>query len=385
MAHSFIGGSTAARIIGCPGSLTLHRKLLDPSAKDEASEYAREGSMLHAVMETAIPLAHGELLQMVGTEPGGFGVILTQEHIDAKVLPALRAFEEYVSTLGDELIFEQEITVSAPSIHKTAFGTADILGRTQKKLVVGDWKFGDGIRVDVEDNEQMLFYAACALETADVRDLTEGVEEVDLLIIQPMRESGEVWDVHTVSIDTVRTFAALMRTCVEEAEQEQPRMALGDHCRWCKVKLHCPLQRRGIAEMDRTQIAPETLGELLTRAEQVEDFIASLRGEAFKLLTAGHSIPGWKLVPKRAQRKWLDEQVATAKLKALGLKAKEICPPELVSPAQAEKLLKLKGKNPKDIDALAAAVSSGNTLAPTSDPRPAIPNLAALGKLVEGR
>jgi hypothetical protein len=383
MAHSFIGGSTAARILGCPGSLTLHRKLLDPSAKDEASEYAREGSMLHTVMEQC--LGSPSFDHLIGTEPGGFGVVLTQEHIDSKIIPAIFAFSEYVSTLDDMMSFEQEIKVSAPSIHKTAFGTADILGRTQKKLVVGDWKFGDGIRVDVEDNEQMLFYAACALETPAVHDLTAGIEEVDLLIIQPMRDSGEVWDVHTVALSDVHAFAARMREAVLEADKPEPKMALGDHCRWCKVKMHCELQRRGITEIDRTQVSPETMGELLTRAKQVEAFIESLREEAFKLATAGHAIPGWKIVPKRGQRKWLDEQVATVKLRELGLKAKEIQPPEILSPAQAEKLLKSKGKPSKIIDTLTSSVSSGNTLAPASDPRPAIPNLAALGKLVEGR
>lgn len=380
MAHSFIGGSTAARILACPGSLTLHRKLLDPSAKDEASEYAREGSMLHTIMEEA--LHSREFDKYLGTDPGGFGVVCTQEMIDSKVIPACLAFDEYVSTLDDALIFEQEIVVSAPSIHKTAFGTADILGRSGRKLVVGDWKFGDGVRVDVEDNEQMLFYAACALETADVRDLTEGVEEVDLLIIQPMREQGEVWDVHTVSIDAVREFAARMKLAVDVADMPQPTMALGDHCRWCKVKLHCDLQRGGLAELAHA-VRIDDLGELLRRAEIAENFIKDIRAEAHSRLEAGQPVDGWKLVAKRAQRKWVDAEMALKALTTAGkLKKKDVLVSEVISPAQAEKLLKKNG-HLNVLDPLVTSVSSGTTIAPLDDPRPMALNKSAFAAIAK--
>lgn len=380
MQHSLIGGSSAARILACPGSLTLYHAL---KPADDAGEFAREGSMLHAVMELGFPDALSEAL--IGTQPGDFGVTYTAEHRDWKIIPAWEAWREYVdSHVDDVLMFEQEQRVVGQYIHPTAFGTADIIGRYSKTLVVGDWKFGDGVRVEVVDNKQMLFYAACALATPYLRDLTEGVEQVDLLIIQPMRESGEVWDVHTVPIAAVHEFAREYRDAVHEGFAGSQKFALGSHCRFCKVKLDCPAQRRGVEQL-ASRFAGEDLGRLLKMAERAEDFIKELREEAFKALEAGQSVPGWKLVPKRATRKWVDTDVAISTLTELGLKPEVICPPELVSPAQAEKILKAAGKSPKVIEPLVAAISSGSTLAEASDPRPTVPSIAALGKLIEGR
>ncbi len=381
--HSHIGGSGAKRIIACPGSLRLYRELGDEIAKrDEASEYAREGSMLHYVMEQG----YNDAYALIGSEDlGGFGVAYTEEHYRTKVAPAWQAFNEYVSMLGEPLAFEQEVRVHGTSIHSDAFGTADLIGRHSNVLTVLDWKFGDGVMVDVKDNEQGLFYAACALDTPEVQDFTRGVKFVDIVIVQPMRDSDEIWDSHRLTVDEVHEFADRMRHAIKQSTVIPTPYALGDHCRWCKAKLDCPAQRRGIEEVSR-RTGNEDLGKLLVACERAEDFIKEVREEAFRRLTAGERVHGWKLVPKRAQRKWLDAEVAMATLRRVyKLKPSELLVSELVSPAQAEKLVKAKQKDPKDIAALVTAVSSGNTLAPDSDPRPAVPSLAGLGKLIEGR
>jgi hypothetical protein len=79
-------------------------------------------------------------------------------------------------------------------------------------------------------------------------------------------------------------------------------------------------------------------------------------------------VPGWKLVPKRATRQWVDAEGAREALEQMGLDSEELT--ELKSPAQVEKILKKsKLELPKD---LTVSVSTGNTIAPESDPRPAV-------------
>ena len=91
-----------------------------------------------------------------------------------------------------------------------------------------------------------------------------------------------------------------------------------------------------------------------------------MRALAQTMLENNAPMPGFKLVPKRATRQWIDEDKALAALEATG--AMELT--ELKSPAQVEKLLKKqKLVMPDD---LIVSVSSGNTLAPESDPRPAV-------------
>ena len=76
--------------------------------------------------------------------------------------------------------------------------------------------------------------------------------------------------------------------------------------------------------------------------------------------------------------------MAKQALKALGMTDAAMYKTELISPAQAEKVLKKsKLALPEEV---ITAVSSGSTLAPEDDPRPAVLNIgkqlnAALSKL----
>ena len=106
---------------------------------------------------------------------------------------------------------------------------------------------------------------------------------------------------------------------------------------------------------------------------------------AYQMLDEGLSVPGYKLVPKRATRKWIDDEVALQALERLGLTTEELVETTVVSPAKAEKLLK-KQKLPLPAT-LVVSISTGNTLATEDDPRPAVVQIgkqlaSALGKLV---
>jgi hypothetical protein len=84
------------------------------------------------------------------------------------------------------------------------------------------------------------------------------------------------------------------------------------------------------------------------------------------------------LVAKKGRRQWADEAKAAATLTEMGIDPYK---KELLSPAQAEK----KVKNLPD--GLTVSVSSGDTVAPESDPRPAVLKIgqqltAALNKLI---
>jgi hypothetical protein len=100
----------------------------------------------------------------------------------------------------------------------------------------------------------------------------------------------------------------------------------------------------------------------------VEDFIKGCAGTGAPDAEDGKPVPGWKLVNKRAMRQWVDEDKAVAFLSSAGVEA--WAEPKAISPAVAEKALK-KAKIELPAD-LVVAVSSGSTLAPESDPRPAV-------------
>jgi hypothetical protein len=134
-----------------------------------------------------------------------------------------------------------------------------------------------------------------------------------------------------------------------------------------------------IKELDAAQ-----LGQMLERAAVLEDWISDLRALAMQVLESGNPVPGYKLVAKRATRQWRDEEQAKQVL-LTHLGHEDVMEAKLVSPAQAEKKLKkLKLPLPDD---LIVSVSTGNTFAPESDPRPAVLQIGrqlndALAKLI---
>jgi tRNA A37 threonylcarbamoyladenosine synthetase subunit TsaC/SUA5/YrdC len=123
----------------------------------------------------------------------------------------------------------------------------------------------------------------------------------------------------------------------------------------------------------------DALAAAVRDADVLEDWIKDVRALAHQMLEQGLPVPGFKLVPKRATRQWVDEDFAKQTL-AMRLPPEELMVSKLISPAQAEKLLKKqKLELPGE---LVVAISSGNTMAPESDPRPAV---LQIGQQLSGR
>ena len=220
--------------------------------------------------------------------------------------------------------------------------------------------------VEVEENSQLLFYAAAAKRTADTAWAFEGAKEVELIIVQPPFVKRWVTDLARVD-----AFEKELAAAVKIAMRPDAPLASGDHCKWCAAKPICPVMTGAVdralkAKMDALPI--DQIAHYLEQAPLIEAFIKDLQQMAHGLLEEGRKVPGWKLVNKRATRQWTNEDKAVAFMTQAGIEAWG--EPKPLSPAQAEKALK-KAKIELPAD-LVAAVSTGSTLAPENDPRPAV-------------
>jgi hypothetical protein len=375
--HSnIVGGSTAKRVIACPASVKLAQQM----PPKPSSKYADEGTLLHNIMD-AVLMDSRKPEEFIGAELNG--VVVTAELIEAKVLPALAALDEIDP--DKQMEYECETIVSFGEALPDVFGSADLIGRKVNRAIVLDFKFGDGVDVVVEENPQAMFYAAGGMRTPAAQWAFEGVDEIECVIVQPTARTPVKRWVTTPA--RIRAFERDLFAAVKAALGPKPDMAAGDHCRWCPAKPICPLLTGSVDRALQAQIkaldAP-LIGEMLTKADLLEQWITDLRALAFQMLQAGGTVPGYKLVPKRATRQWVDPEKARAALEDLGLDQTELMETKLLSPAQAEKVLKKhKLAMPDD---LIVAVSSGDTLATEDDPRPASLQIgrqlaAALGKL----
>jgi len=359
MQHSkIVGGSTAKRVINCPGSVALVAEM----PPQPSSSYADEGTLLH-----------NEISEFLGSLDYEF--TCSQELIEDKLLPALALLDEVDP--DKTMIYTVETSVGFGDLLPGVFGSTDLMGRIGNKAIILDWKFGAGVPVPAEENEQLMFYAAAAMRTPIVKWVFDGATEVELIIIQP--PAIKRW---TTTIKRIKDFEQTLVKAVKIAQQPDAPLKHGDHCRWCAAKPVCPIMTGAVdraVQLKIDAIDVDKIGAYLHNADLLEDWIKDLRALAEEMMKKGKPVTGWKMVPKRATRSWVKEEDAKVVL-LQHLKESEVMVTKLISPAAAEKLMK------KLPDGLTVAISSGNTIAPESDPRPAVVLIgqqlnAALSKL----
>lgn len=438
---SIVGGSSASRILGCPGSVDLLAKLPE-AVLNESSSYADEGTGLHEIM--AYLVENDIEINAIMADPKVDELWATYNlHLDRMydaVVPAYKSFLAYLDTLyesdDDELRIRVESRVQMPGI-EGAFGTCDVLIRAPKKTVVWDWKFGQGVPVlasykvkresevghvpddeaiyDEFGNDQLMFYARAAMATypdyfGELGTVGDANWPVELIICQPRILDEELSTFTTDTFD-LEQFRLDLVDAVEEALSGKGQLKKGSYCRFAKCKTICPLHLNGpvamaevgeklsklkaqseaLASLHPVETLPvvqsrmeyaEALAAMLTIAEIVEPYINEAYTQAHAFMEAGGVIPGHKLVPKRAGwDSWLDEKKTDAFLGRAGLSVDERRKPwSSITPAVArkkikdEKQLKLLEKYVKP------GVSSGTTIAPSDDPRPAVEATATMVK-----
>jgi hypothetical protein len=373
MNHSnVVGGSTAKRVINCPASV----KLVQQMPPRPSSEHADRGTLLHNVM--------AELLEFDKKPEQCLGAkyknqVLTEDLINEKIIPALQALDEIDPNKQMEYMVETRVAFGdfLPGV----FGSTDLLGRYGSRAVVLDWKFGDGVSVDATENPQLLFYAAAAMRTPSAQWVFESADDIECVIVQP-----PVIRRWVTTPARVKEFEQELLYAVRLSSYPEPPMQPGDHCRWCAAKPVCPAMTGAVERAIKAQLQSlpvEQIALQLQQADVIEDYLRDLRALAFQMLEKGVPVPGYKMVAKQARRQWVDESKIEAWVDANKIDG-AYEPEKIKSPAQLEKVLKkAKIEFPAE---MVVAVSSGDTLAPESDPRPAVLQIgkqltAALSKL----
>ena len=362
MLHSsIVGGSTASRVINCPGSVALVAKM----PPKPSSTYADEGTLLHDAI--ALILDGKETSQsVIGMKYEG--IELTEELFDDKLAPAIAALEEIDP--NNEMEFLVETKVSFGDLIPGAFGSTDLLGRLGDRAIVLDWKFGSGVAVSAENNYQGMYYAAAAMRTLGCDWVFRDAKEIEIIIVQPPHVKRWV-----TTFDRIKEFERELVLAVKKSADADAPLNMGSHCRWCAAKPTCPQMTGAVDRVVKNQmqnIDAANLSRYLEQADLVEQWVSDVRALAFDLLEKDTPVPGYKLVAKRGTRQWVDENKVESELKSF-IESDLMYTKKIISPAQAEKILK-KAKLELP-EGLAVSVSSGSTLARDSDPRPAIVNI----------
>jgi len=333
--HSkIVGGSTASRVLHCPGSVAILNNMqwqLDQAADEllasaltmppeagkvqeqkaealrgslnQSSSYADEGTHLHSVMEYLIQLDEVLPDNKVSSDREIIKIFMENDvsfdRMHDAVLPAYHQFNEYLDKVlaedGDEFLLRVESRVEFPDIDD-AFGTCDVLIRTSKRTIVWDWKFGQGVPVDAsykvpkpapdEDqfdefgNDQLSYYGVAARHTHPEYFGDSPDWPVELVICQPrLRDEPSTY---TSSIAELEDFKLDLVEAVEEALNGSTTYKLGKWCKFQACQSQCPLRADTPVGLERlaSKLGKLRLGAAAdVAAQELEGTPARIGGE----------------------------------------------------------------------------------------------------------
>lgn len=350
--HSVLSPSGAPRRVRCAGSLAACKGVPNP-----ATVYGAEGTAYHLVAATALlnncdaasawtdyiePSTDGKHIAV-----DGFDIAITEDNL-AHVNTYLEAVRRLPGTRMVEVRVDTSPVVGVPG----QSGTADCLTLDFENATihVDDLKFGQGVQVYCKLNEQLLEYAAAALEM--YREFHDW-QFIRVGIHQPRINH---YDEHTYTLEEVETWVKYTRPVEQLAyrlwESGTPEEIYAElvpgpkQCQFCPIKGTCRKRTESIVEQFPTtpkvdlQMSDADIAAAYARVAEIESWCHDISVEALRRARTGAAMPGFKLVAgRKGDRKWFDAgTVEPVLVAALGDAAYQ--PRSIITPPAAEKLLK---------------------------------------------
>lgn len=304
--HALLSASGAARWMNCTPSARLEEKFTE----SKSSVYAREGTLAHEFGDLNLRLHNKEITKRVyNTEikklqANPLYTDEMEEEVDKYVTYVLEEFNATKrDTPGALLQIEKRLDYS--HIVEGGFGTGDASIIGDRLMHVIDLKYGKGIRVDADENEQLMLYGVGALRATD---LLFDIDTIRLTIVQPRLNHISTWDISVV--DLIEWAEKIVKPKAAVAYAGGGVQKAGDWCKWCKVKPMCATlaaQNVALAKhefADPHLLTDKQLLEVFKQQPMLVDWVNSVATYIKDEALAGKKWPGFKLVEGTARRKW---------------------------------------------------------------------------------
>jgi hypothetical protein len=373
--HALLSASGASRWLVCTPSARLEEKF-EESSPSTSSIYADEGTLAHEFGDINLRKAAGRITNSVFEKE----IKELRKHplyssemegeVDKYVTYVLEAFGVAKQKTPDAVLMIEE-RLDFSHLVEQGFGTGDAGIIADGILEIIDLKYGKGIRVDAEENPQLMLYGSGALRSFE---LMYDIHTVKMTIVQPRLDHISSWEIGVKDLTT--WGEKTVKPAAAKAYEGKGIQKAGDHCKWCKVKAMCAtLAAKNIALArhefkDPHLLTEKQLIEVYKQQPMLVDWVNAVAEYLLAEALKGKQWPGYKIVEGRSQRKWMDEEKVIATLE-LSHDPKDFMVSKLAGIPAIEKLL---GK--KDFPVLLGEMvllpPGKPTLVPESDKRPAM-------------
>lgn len=337
--HAFLSPSAAHRWMNCTAAPRL-----EASVPDTSSDFAREGSLAHAIgalkLKTLLGQWAREEMKEIEELTPGYRTPEMEEHTDSYVSIVMGKYNEALATTRDARLLV-ETRLDFGDYIPGAFGTSDATVIADGLMEVIDLKYGKGVRVSATRNAQMMIYALGAYLA---NSFEYDIRRIRMTIVQPRIDNLSEYEL-TVG-ELLEWAERELRPRAREAMEGKGEQRPGEWCQFCKVKASC----RALAEKclstassnpDPALLTPEQIAsDVLPWLSTVKAWASTMEEHALRQALSGTVYPGYKLVAGRSVRRISDESSVIGLLEKGGYHESEYLKPRaLMGIGDLEKLM----------------------------------------------
>lgn len=332
--HAILSPSSAKRWINCTPSA-----LLAEAEGSKSSVYAEEGTLAHEIAEHALTQYLEGMYDPIIDE----ALPIKDEHLKNPLFSIdmanyIRDYCNYV--IGEnyemrkadglsKMFLERKVDITdyAPD----SFGSVDVTLVSDKTIHIIDLKYGTGVRVSADMNEQMLMYALGTLKSLE----SDHIEKIRMTIAQVRLDH---YDTFEMSKGELLDWAEkVLKPAAKSAIQGKGKQVIGSWCGFCPVKAQCRAQRDAIlADFEEKPepllLSDEEIVDLIGKIDTYKSWIESVNKYVYDRAIQGHKWEGYKLIAGRTSRvikdeakirqallnEYLEDEVLNIKLKGIG-------------------------------------------------------------------
>ena len=313
-AHAKLSASGASRWATCPGSVQM-----EDGIPDRESIYAQEGTLAHEMSE--LKLKHY-------LDPKGFGKRklnaavkklkdneLYQAEMDSFTDTYVDFIKEKALSFSSNPYIEIEKRVDFSRWVDGGFGTCDCILIHGSTLSIIDLKYGKGVPVSSEQNEQLILYA---LGAYDAFNLIYNLDKIELNIVQPRINNFSTWE---ISLTELLLWGDYFKVQAEKALGGNGELVpSAKACKFCKARDICTARAENNLSLESeiklkpNEIPKDKLYEYISRGEDIAKWVADLKAYALDMCLKGEDVKGLKAVAGRTSRSWTNQDEAINKL-----------------------------------------------------------------------